>query len=65
MAVFHGTGLSAWELEDCAVFDRPNNILGDDDIAALAYNNDPQLHKVHAKIQAEVAKKLKRDQYRL
>ena len=67
MAVFQGTGggLTAAELADCSVFDQPNNILSADDIAALVARNDPQIHKVHDKMQAEVAKKLKRDQYRL
>ena len=59
MAVFHGTGggLTAAELADFSVFDQPNTILSADNIAELAARNDPQIHKVHDKMKAEVAKK--------
>ena len=70
MAVFHGPGpmgMSDRELGDCDVFDNPIFVK---DATGNAYDRgelakDPQLQKVHDKIQTTVAKKLRSDQYKL
>ena len=71
MATFHGsgpTGMSDRELRDCDIFDSPTVVI--EATTGNAYNRDqlaidPQLQKVHDKIQSSVAAKLRRDQFRL
>ena len=65
--VFHGVGgLTDEEIAECRIFDKPTLLSKGDgtgydkEIAA-----DVEIRKVHDKIQSEVAKKLRRDQYRL
>ena len=71
MAVFHSggpMGMSQDELRDCTVFNDP--IVVKDAATGVAYDReklaiDPQLQKVHDKIQTTVARKLRNDQYKL
>ena len=71
MAVFHGSGpmgMSDRELRDCDIFDSPTVVI--EAATGNAYKRDelaidPQLQKVHDKIQSSVAAKLRRDQFRL